>query len=66
MIKQVYNIFPTTIYVNQIENHKEHKTRFYKLYSRYDYEQKSLRDGEEWFNTTVKILENLIFILKKV
>ena len=52
MIKQVYNIFPTTIYVNQIENHKEHKTRFYKLYSRYDYEQKSIRDGEEWYNTT--------------
>ena len=52
MTKQVYNIFPTTIYVNQIENHKEYKSRFYKLYSKYDYEQTSLRDNEEWFNTT--------------
>ena len=52
MTKQVFNIFPTTIYVNQIKNHKEHKNRFYKLYSRYDYEQKSIRDGEEWYNTT--------------
>ena len=52
MTRQVYNIFPTTIYVNQIENHKEYKSRFYKLYSKYDYEQTSLRDNEEWFNTT--------------
>ena len=52
MTKQVYNIFPTTIYVNQIENHKEYKTKFYNLYSKYDYEQTSLRDNEEWFNTT--------------
>ena len=52
MTKQLYNIFPTTIYVNQIENHSKYKSKFYKLYSKYDYEQKSFQDGEEWFNTT--------------
>ena len=52
MTKQLYNIFPTTIYVNQIENHSKYKSKFFKLYSKYDYEQKSFRDGEEWFNTT--------------
>ena len=52
MTKQVYNIFPTTIYVNQIENHEEYKNKFYNLYPKYDYKQTSLRDNEEWFNTT--------------
>ena len=50
--REIYNIFPTTIYVGEMENHKDYKTRFDKLYSKYDYEQKSVRDGEQWFNTT--------------
>lgn len=33
------NIFPTTIYVGEIENHLEHKNNFYEVYSNYDYEQ---------------------------
>ena len=49
---QIFNIFPTTIYMNEIDKHEEYKSKFYKLYSKYDYEQKSFRDGEEWFNTT--------------
>ena len=49
---QIFNIFPTTIYMNEIDKHEEYKSKFYKLYSKYDYEQKSVRDGEEWFNTT--------------
>ena len=50
--REIYNIFPTTIYVGEMENHLDYKTRFDKLYSKYDYEQKSVRDGEQWFNTT--------------
>ena len=49
---QIFNIFPTTLYVSEIDKHEEYKSKFYKLYSKYDYEQKSFRDGEEWFNTT--------------
>ena len=49
---QIFNIFPTTLYLSQIDKHEEYKSKFYKLYSKYDYEQKSVRDGEEWFNTT--------------
>ena len=49
---QIFNIFPTTLYVSEIDKHKEYKSKFYEPYSKYDYEQKSFRDGEEWFNTT--------------
>ena len=49
---QIFNIFPTTLYVSEIDRHEEYKSKFYELYSKYDYEQKSFRDGEEWFNTT--------------
>ena len=49
---QIFNIFPTTLYLSEIDKHEEYKSKFYKLYSKYDYEQKSVRDGEEWFNTT--------------
>ena len=52
MKKEIFNIFPTTIYVSEVENHLEYKKEFYKLYSKYDYNQKSFRDNEEWFNTT--------------
>ena len=52
MNRQIYNIFPTTIYASEIENHNHYKEQFYKLYTKYDYEQKSFRDNEEWFNTT--------------
>ena len=34
-----FNIFPTTIYVGEIENHKKYKKDFYKLYPKYDYEE---------------------------
>ena len=53
MKKEIFNIFPTTIYVSEVENHSEIKKEFYKLYSKYDYNQKSFRDNEEWFNGMV-------------
>ena len=31
---------------------KKYKDTFYKLYPKYDYEQVTYQDGEEWFNTT--------------
>lgn len=33
------NIFPTTIYVGDIENHSEYKEEFYKIYPKFHYEQ---------------------------
>ena len=45
-----------------MENHEDYKTRFYKLYSKYDYEQKSVRDNEEWFNTTSENAGNPLYI----
>ena len=29
---QIFNIFPTTIYVGEVENHSEYKEEFLKLY----------------------------------
>ena len=49
---KIFNIFPTTIYTNKIENHKKYKEEFYKLYPKYDYEQTSVKNGVEWFHTT--------------
>ena len=46
MKKEIFNIFPTTIYVSEVENHSEIKKEFYKLYSKYDYNQKSFRDND--------------------
>ena len=52
MTRQIFNIFPTTIYVSEIPNHQKYKDTFYKVYPKYDYEQVTYQDGEEWFNTT--------------
>ena len=34
---QSINIFPTTLYVGDLDNHKEYKDKFYKVYSKFDY-----------------------------
>jgi hypothetical protein len=39
MIYDAINIFPTTIYVGEIENHSEYKEEFYKIYPKFQYEQ---------------------------
>ena len=36
---ETFNIFPTTIYVGQSDNHDEHKNKFYNVYSKFDYEE---------------------------
>ena len=65
MKKEIFNIFPTTIYVSEVENHSEIKKEFYKLYSKYDYNQKSFRDNEEWFNTTSENAGNPLIHLEE-
>jgi len=36
---QTFNIFPTTIYVGEVNNHEKHKEEFYKIYPKFDYEE---------------------------
>ena len=38
-MSQIFNIFPTTIYVDKVENHKTFKEQFLKLYEKFDYEE---------------------------
>ena len=63
--REIFNIFPTTIYVSEVENHSKYKKEFYKLYSKYDYNQKSFRDNEEWFNTTSENAGNPLIHLEQ-
>ena len=35
----IFNIFPTTIYSNEVENHDVNKKLFFDLYPKYDYEE---------------------------
>ena len=43
---QSINIFPTTLYLGDLDNHKDYKNSFYKIYSKFDYED------DNWHNTT--------------
>ena len=36
---QTFNIFPTTIYVGEVNEHEKHKEEFYKVYPKFDYEE---------------------------
>ena len=38
-MSQIFNIFPTTIYVGEVDNHNEYKTAFLRLYEKFDYEE---------------------------
>lgn len=35
---QLFNIFPTTVYVGELTDHQTHKEEFYKVYHKFDYE----------------------------
>ena len=39
---EIFNIFPTTIYVGQMEGHEKYKSDFYKLYPKFDYEESDI------------------------
>ena len=36
-MSEIFNIFPTTIYADRVENHFAFKELYYDLYSKYDY-----------------------------
>ena len=36
---EVFNIFPTTIYVDKMIDHKSYKSNFYDVYHKFDYEE---------------------------
>lgn len=39
MTFETFNIFPTTIYVGEMDNHLKYKEEFYKVYPKYDFEE---------------------------
>ncbi len=39
---QIFNIFPTTIYVGQVEGHSDFKNEFLRLYDKFDYEENDI------------------------
>ena len=38
-MSEIFNVFPTTIYVGKVENHENHKKDFLKIYDKFDYEE---------------------------
>lgn len=58
---EVFNIFPTTIYVGEIENCDKHKESFYKVYPKYDYEEddKNITVSENVGNPLLHLDEEL-------
>lgn len=41
----LFNIFPTTIYVGSSENHSQNKKNFYNVYSKYDFEDTTVSEN---------------------
>ena len=41
-MSQIFNIFPTTIYVGEVIGHESFKSEFLKLYDKFDYEENDL------------------------
>ena len=39
---ETFNIFPTTIYVGQMNDHEKYKSDFYNLYPKFDYEESEI------------------------
>lgn len=57
----IAQIFPTTIYVGDIENHEKYKEEFYKLYHKFDYEVTSENNtvSEECGNPLIHLEKSL-------
>ena len=36
---EIFNVFPTTIYVDKMEGHDDYKKNFYDVYHKFDYEE---------------------------
>ena len=56
---QSINIFPTTLYLGDLDNHQDHKNNFYKVYSKFDYEE------DDWHNTTSENIGNPLIHLEE-
>ena len=39
---EVFNIFPTTIYVDKMIDHDSYKSNFYDVYHKFDYEENEI------------------------
>ena len=46
-MSQIFNIFPTTVYVGEMSDHDNYKKSFYDVYHKFDY------DEDEENNTAV-------------
>lgn len=55
---ETFNIFPISIYVGEIVNHKKYKEEFYKIYKKYDYE------SNEYDNTVSENVGNPLIHLE--
>ena len=62
---QTFNIFPTTVYVGEMEDHSKHKEDFYKVYSKYDYAPVIHKNGYEYHTTTSENFGNPLIHLDK-
>ena len=43
-MSQIFNVFPTTIYAERVENHPVYKELYYDLYAKYDYKENERSD----------------------
>ena len=58
---QIFNIFPTTVYVGEVTDHQSHKEEFYKVYPKFDYEEDNgnITVSENVGNPFIHLEENL-------
>jgi len=49
---ETFNIFPTTIYLGELDDHEKYKEEFYKVYPKFDYEENDV------FNTVSENVGN--------
>lgn len=61
MIYNTAQIFPTTIYIGELENHKNHKKNFYDVYHKFDYKVTSEHNNvsEECGNPLIHFEQSL-------
>ena len=58
---QLFNIFPTTVYVGEVTDHQTHKEEFYKVYHKFDYEDSDANStvGENTGRPFIHLEDNL-------
>lgn len=63
-----FNIFPVSIYIGELNNHKKHKEEFYKLYEKYDYESNEYNNtvSENVGNPLIHLEDDLQFLFEDI